>query len=148
MPGGNEGDVHNEMSVLKGPIHQPARETAAGSDNFRDRFASIVAAYDDERTWWTAVNDLLDRDGDFAADVSCVYFCISASTDIASLIPVCVCVCVCLSVYVPFSVGLQRSRTLYTLNLHQVLTEHCQSVLMTVSYVWFTHVHYDPSTQE
>ena len=99
MPGGDKGDVHNEMSVLKGPSHQPARETTAASDNFRHRFASILAAYDDERTWWTAVNDLLSRDGDFAADVSCMYFCISASTDIASLIPVCVCVCVsvCLS---------------------------------------------------
>ena len=97
MPGGDKGDVHNEMSVLKGPSHQPARETTAASDNFRHRFASIVAAYDDERTWWTAVNDLLSRDGDFAADVSCMCFCISASTDIASLIPVSVCVSVCLS---------------------------------------------------
>lgn len=92
MPGGGEGEVGSEMFVLKGPTHQPARETAAASDNFRHRFASIVAAYDDERTWWTAVNDLLDRDGDFAADVSCMYFCISASTD-SQFDTVCVSVC-------------------------------------------------------
>ena len=48
-----------------------AKETAAGPYyKFRDRFGSILTAYDDERTWWNAVKDLLNRDGDFAASVS------------------------------------------------------------------------------
>ena len=48
-----------------------AKETAAGPYyKFRDRFGSILTAYDDERTWWDAVKDLLNRDGDFAASVS------------------------------------------------------------------------------
>ena len=70
MSGDSNGDVDIQMSFIKDPVDQP--ETAAVSyHNFKDRFGRILTAYDDERTWWDAVTDLLNRDADFAANVSC-----------------------------------------------------------------------------
>ena len=45
-------------------------EPAAAPCKFRDRFGSVLMAYDDEMTWLAAVKDLQDKDGDFAARVS------------------------------------------------------------------------------
>ena len=70
MSGDSNGDVDIQMSFIKDPVDQP--ETAAVPyHNFKNRFGRILTAYDDERTWWDAVTDLLNRDADFAANVSC-----------------------------------------------------------------------------
>ena len=40
--------------------------------SFKDRFKSTLTAYDDERTWWVAVENLLKTEsGEFAAKVKC-----------------------------------------------------------------------------
>ena len=75
MSANGKWDVDIEMSALQDPIKQPTMETAAGpSNNFTVRFASILMAYDDEKTWWDAVNDFLVKEGDFAASVSCMFY--------------------------------------------------------------------------
>ena len=42
--------------------------------SFKDMFESILTTYDDERTWWVAVEKLLNTEtGDFAAKVKCSF---------------------------------------------------------------------------
>lgn len=75
MSANGKSDVDIEMSALQDPTDQPTMETAAGPSNkFRVRFASILMAYDDVKTWWDAVNDFLVKEGDFAANVSCMFY--------------------------------------------------------------------------
>ena len=75
MSANGKWDVDIEMSALQDPINQPTMETAAGpSSKFTVRFASILMTYDDEKTWWDAVNDFLVKEGDFAASVSCMFY--------------------------------------------------------------------------
>ena len=67
MSGDSDGDVG---IVLDNPAIHPMEEMAAAGQSYKDKFESILTAFDDERTWWDAVDDLLDKDGDFADKVS------------------------------------------------------------------------------
>ena len=68
-------DADIEMSALQDPTDQSIMKTAAGPSNkFTAQFASILMVYDDEKTWWEAVNDFLVKEGDFAASVSCMSY--------------------------------------------------------------------------
>ena len=68
-------DADIEMSALQDPTDQSIMKTAAGPANkFTAQFASILMVYDDEKTWWEAVNDFLVKEGDFAASVSCMSY--------------------------------------------------------------------------
>ena len=67
MSGDSDGNVG---IVLDNPAIQPMEEMAAAGQSYKDKFESILTAFDDERTWWDAVDDLLDTDGDFADKVS------------------------------------------------------------------------------
>ena len=69
MSGDSSGDVDIEMAVLD-PAAQPTKEKITAGPSYKDRFGMVMTAFDDERTWWDVVKDLLDKDGDFAAKVS------------------------------------------------------------------------------
>ena len=66
MSGDNaEGAVGIEMDELQG-----RKEKKRAS--YEERFDSILTKnYDDKKTWWDAVEDLLKKDRDFAEKVSC-----------------------------------------------------------------------------
>ena len=55
-----------EMDELEEQDHSANGE---GRTSFKDRFKSILMGYNDEKTWWVAVEDLLKRDADFAEKV-------------------------------------------------------------------------------
>ena len=67
MSGNGNGDVDIQMSFITDPADQPEKTSRP---SFKDRFGNILMAYDDERTWWEAAQNLMDRDGNFAASVS------------------------------------------------------------------------------
>ena len=69
MSGHSNGDVDIEMDVVEDPVDQPTKEKSAAGQSYKDKFESILTAFDDEKTWWDAVDALLDNDGDFAAKV-------------------------------------------------------------------------------
>ena len=51
------------------PTEREKRKAAGPS--YEDRFESILTDdYDDKKTWWDAVEDLLKKDSDFAEKVS------------------------------------------------------------------------------
>ena len=74
-----EGVVGIEMEELEKedptdveyrPTEKEKKELARQS--YEERFESILTDYyDDKKTWWDAVEDLLKKDGDFAEKVSC-----------------------------------------------------------------------------
>ena len=68
MSGGNaEGAVGIEMGEL-----QDEEEKEKKKASYEERFDSILTEYyDDKKTWWDAVEDLLKKDGEFAEKVSC-----------------------------------------------------------------------------
>ena len=79
---GDNGDVVGiEMAELEkeddpsDPEYQPTeKEKRAAGPSYEDRFESILTDYyDDKKTWWDAVEDLLKKDGDFAAKVRTVH---------------------------------------------------------------------------
>ena len=54
------------------PGDQPMEDKVASTGSpFKDMFESILTAYDDERTWWVAVENLLKTEsGEFATKVT------------------------------------------------------------------------------
>ena len=78
MPGHDGGDpVGIEMSEVEmeedhdDQDNPPGDNRTAKESPYKMKFGNILKSYDDERTWWDAVKDLLDSDGNFAANVSC-----------------------------------------------------------------------------
>ena len=77
----DDGDVVGiEMADLENeedpgdPDYQPTeKEKRAAGPSYEDRFESILTDYyDDKKTWWDAVEDLLKKDAEFAEKVSCI----------------------------------------------------------------------------
>ena len=83
MPGHDSGDtVGIEMSEVEMEEdydvqdNPPADNRTAKESPYKMKFSNILKSYDDERTWWDAVKDLLGSDGNFAANVSCSPVCL------------------------------------------------------------------------
>ena len=79
MSGHDNGDVVGiEMDDLENEVDphdsgdQPLEDRVASTGSpFKDMFKSILTTYDDERTWWVAVENLLKTEsGEFAAKVT------------------------------------------------------------------------------
>ena len=52
--------------------YQPTEERNAAESPYKKKFKGILTdGYDDQQTWWAAVEDLLKKDGDFREKVSC-----------------------------------------------------------------------------
>ena len=80
MSGDNaEGTVGIEMDELQDEEdptdvdYKPTeKEKKASGPSYEERFDSLLTEYyDDKKTWWDAVEDLLKKDGEFAEKVSC-----------------------------------------------------------------------------
>jgi len=62
-------DVEDPTDVDYKPTEKEKKK--ASGPSYEERFDSILTEYDDKKTWWDAVEDLLKKDGDFAEKVSC-----------------------------------------------------------------------------
>ena len=63
-------DVEDPTDVDYKPTRKEKKKALGPS--YEERFDSILTEYyDDKKTWWDAVEDLLKKDSDFAEKVSC-----------------------------------------------------------------------------